>query len=722
MIMFLEDWDKYPSAIVDTQTPNKSFLRLAGLYKKMGIKNHAFLLALINPRLQGVDPRDPDLDQETIDAIAIECKLNPWYFYREVFKLPPIGGSIPITFRANRANIASLWLLLNHQTAYLIQPRQTGKSVTGDGIECYVSDIGAENTELSVLTKDEKLRTRNSRRLKDTIETLPPYIRFLTKRDVKNNERITIYKHNNVINFFLGQKDRKAADSVGRGMTTPIVHIDEFAYINNIQITLPVILAASTAAREEAARQGSPYFTFFTTTPGKLNTTEGKFAYDVYKNSLRWSEKFLDLPNQKALEEMVDKNTRKYKVILLEFNHRQLGYTDEWLKNRVLTAMSNGENTESDFFNKWVAGGANSPIPKHILEIINKSKIPMFDPENYKYGYILKWYINSKQRNLYKQPRGRSMIIGLDTSDALGGKNDDIGLIIRDARDGGVIASGKYNETNLDAFAHFLVEILERYPRTIFIPERKSSAVAILDIMFKLMLAKNMNPFKRIFNWIVSKPETVNNKVLQQTSYPTIELLTKYKRHFGYTTSGSGETSRDLLYGNVFRGSYLFTGDKVRDPDLIEQLNSLTMVNGRIDHGNEGHDDLVISWLLGYWFLKYGPHKEAYGLHNNEILTDTVNIELKYHYKQINGDDKDTKINDAYIQRQERLKKQIETYIKELNYVKDEILALQIVNKIRALYKKLDPNIIKNFNLESMLGEINLYKKIKKIIKTGYGY
>ena len=718
MIMFLEDWDKYPSAIVDTKTTNKSFLRLAGLYKRMGVKNHAFLLSLINPNLQGVDPRDPNLDRETIEAIAIECKLNPWYFYREVFKLPPIGGSIPITFRANRANIASLWLLLNHQTAYLIQPRQTGKSVTGDAIECYVTDIAAENTEISVLTKDEKLRTRNSRRIKDTIETLPPYLCFLTKRDVKNNERITIYKHNNVINFFLGQKDKKGADSVGRGMTTPDVHIDEFGYITNIHITLPVILAASTAAREEAARQGSPYFTFFTTTPGKLNTTEGKFAYDVYKNSLRWNEKFFDLNNQDDLEEMVKKNTRKYKVILLEFNHRQLGYTDEWLKNRVLTAMSNGENTESDFFNKWVAGGANSPIPKHILEIINKSKISTFDPENFKYGYILKWYLNSNQRNLYKQPRGKAMIIGLDTSDALGGKNDDIGLVITDTDNGGVLASGKYNETNLDAFAHFLVEILERYPRAIFIPERKSSAVAILDIMFKLMLAKNMNPFKRIFNWIVSRPETVNNKVLQQTAYPNLDLLTKYKRHFGYTTSGSGETSRDLLYGNVFRGNYLFTGDKVRDPDLIDQLSSLALINGRIDHGSEGHDDLVIGWLLNYWFLKYGPHKEAYGLRNTEILTDTVNIELKYHYKQVNGNPKDEKINDNYIKRQEKLKKLIEQYIRELNYVTDEILALQIVNKIKALYKRLDANVIKNFNLESMLGEIRLYKKIKKITKV----
>ena len=721
MILFLEDWNKYPSAIVDTKTRNKSFLRLAGLYKRMGIKNHAFPLALINPKLQGINPRDPDLDQDTIGAILVECKLNPWYFFREVFKIPPIGGSIPITFRANRANISTIWLLLNHITSYLIQPRQTGKSVTGDGVETLISNVLSENTELSVLTKNEKLRTRNSRRIKDTIETLPPYLCFLTKKDVKNNERITIYMHNNVINFYLGQKDKKGADSVGRGMTTPIVHIDEFAYISNIEITLPVMLAASTAAREEAARQNSPYFTLFTTTPGKLNTPEGRFAYDVYKNSLRWSEEFYDLKNRKELEDMVNKNTRKFRVVLLEFNHRQLGYTDEWLKNRILTAMSEGENTESDYFNKWVAGGINSPIPKNVLEIINKSKKTKYIPENYKYGYLLKWYISNNTRMLYmnKINKAKPMIIGLDTSDALGGTNDNIGLVIRDIKDGGVIAAGMYNETNLETFAHFLVEILERYPNAVFLPERKSSAVAILDIMFKLMLAKNMNPFKRIFNWVISKPEQFKPEILNKTNRPTLDFITKYKRHFGYATSGNGETSRDLLYGNVFRGSYYFTGDKVRDPELIEQLNSLTVRNNRIDHEVNGHDDLVISWLLGYWFLKYGFNKEAYGINNNDVLSEAVNIELKYDFdNKTNNGNNEPKYTRDYITKQEKIKNQIEAYIKELNHITDDLLAIQIINKIRVLYKKLNTDIIKNFNITSMLEEIKLYKKIKKIIKV----
>jgi len=48
MILFTEDWSCYPEAIIDTQTLNKSFTRMAALYKSMGVKNHAFMLVLLN--------------------------------------------------------------------------------------------------------------------------------------------------------------------------------------------------------------------------------------------------------------------------------------------------------------------------------------------------------------------------------------------------------------------------------------------------------------------------------------------------------------------------------------------------------------------------------------------------------------------------------------------------------------------------------------------------
>ena len=56
MILFLQDWIKYPNAIVHTSTKNQSFIDLANIYKKMGIKNYYFHLQLHDRRLEFVDP------------------------------------------------------------------------------------------------------------------------------------------------------------------------------------------------------------------------------------------------------------------------------------------------------------------------------------------------------------------------------------------------------------------------------------------------------------------------------------------------------------------------------------------------------------------------------------------------------------------------------------------------------------------------------------------
>ena len=140
-ILFVEDWAKYPNAIVNTQTKNKTFLRLASLYKEMGVKNHAFLLALHNPELLNVDPFNPSITDEEMLMVAIECKQNFWYFVREIVVVPGGSHDDPIRFIANRANMALFWLFFNHIMIILVQPRQTGKSFSTDELMTYLLNI-----------------------------------------------------------------------------------------------------------------------------------------------------------------------------------------------------------------------------------------------------------------------------------------------------------------------------------------------------------------------------------------------------------------------------------------------------------------------------------------------------------------------------------------------------------------------------------------------------
>lgn len=245
MILYTEDWQKHKNAIVHNETNNKTWIKLAGLLKYMKIENHMFLLALHNPELKNVNPMDKDLDIRTKALIAKECKENPWYYFREVARVPPIAGGDPVPFRANRANVALLWLFFNHVTTYLLQPRQTGKSLTIIELISYLLNTRSNNYNIGLLTKDEKLRDKTSRHIRDTVECLVDYMQILNKRDIKNSEKISVKAFNNNVSIMLSGSSNAAALKVGRGLSLPTAIIDEFAYINNIHVLLPVLLASS---------------------------------------------------------------------------------------------------------------------------------------------------------------------------------------------------------------------------------------------------------------------------------------------------------------------------------------------------------------------------------------------------------------------------------------------------------------------------------------------
>jgi hypothetical protein len=702
MILFKVDWKNYPHAIIDTKTPNKSWVRAAGIFKAMGIENAEFCLALHNPMLQGLDPFSPDITQEQIIAITTEAKENPWYFFREIVRLPAVAGADSVPLRANRGNIALFWLFFNHITLMLIQIRQTGKSVSTDSLMVYLLCIATVNTDINLLTKDDSLRVKNIERIKEIIEELPPYFQLRDRSDTNNSEKITINALGNTYNSSVAQASEKAATNLGRGMTLAITHVDEIAYVNNIDITLPKMLAASSAARDMAAANNAHYGNIFTTTPGYLTSKSGKFAHKIYKESFRWTEKLYDSIDEDDLKETIRRNSPKGELrVIVEFNHRQLGYSDEWLKEKIQDAMSEGEDAGADFLNIWAEGNVVSPIPKQYLKLIKESKKEPYI-EISKYGYITRWFI--PEQSVDNNLDNRKVVMGLDTSDAVG--NDDIGLVIRDASTAEVLGVGVYNETNLITFSEWIADLIQRFPNMTVVIERRSSGVAIIDNLLRILPAVDIDPFKRLFNWVVNnadqnanyRDEVVNISFSRRDPY----VYTKYRREFGYATSGAGRASRDNLYGTAFMASVKYTCSATRDATLIEQITSLVRRNDRIDHDTDGHDDLVIAWLLCYWFLLEAKYKQYYGLQNNIVLSSVSMVIIS----EQGGQDA---IN--HRNRQLRIKAELDGLIEELKLERNSMRAMIIQNRIKHKYKDIDTSIIQALNIETLLDNISLEKR-----------
>ncbi|MBW6072498.1 hypothetical protein KZ856_36530, partial [Pseudomonas aeruginosa] len=365
--------------------------------------------------------------------------------------------------------------------------------------------IWGENTTINLITKDNKLRTANIERLKVMRDLLPDYIHWANPNDVDNNELMTCIRLGNRYKTAVGRNDKIAADKLGRGLTVPIMQFDEFAYINLIEISLPVALASGSAARAEAKRQGQPYGNIFTTTAGNITTRDGAFAYKFMTGGHTWSETMFDLVNQRMAVLVMEKGSKadQKPIIYGAFNHRQLGRTDEWLFQELKESSSFGEIADRDFFNIWTVGGEGSPLsPEHKKQLKSSEREPIWT-EITPDGYTIRWYIPKHEVD-QRMAEGRFMM-GMDPSELLGSGNDATGMVIFDVETHEVVAAGCYNETSVPVIAAFVGNLLIRYPTITWVPERKSMGTALIDFVVMQLHKAGIDPFRRIFNRIVDE-------------------------------------------------------------------------------------------------------------------------------------------------------------------------------------------------------------------------
>ena len=210
--------------IHDLETKNLSFIQTAKDLHTLGIKNNVFFLKLYDKSLRKVDPHSPFLTDDQIIKIINECMINPWYFLREVVRIPDQGGK-GVPYQLHRANLASTWCYLNGIDHYLVIPRQKGKTQSIIAILNWVFLLGTTNSEFMFLNLDQTAANLNLDRLKKQRDLLPPYLQFklVTSDDGKiiketdNVKTLVNPVNNNKIIAKPSAKSIEAAEKIGRG-------------------------------------------------------------------------------------------------------------------------------------------------------------------------------------------------------------------------------------------------------------------------------------------------------------------------------------------------------------------------------------------------------------------------------------------------------------------------------------------------------------------------
>ena len=607
--------EKHP--YIDYNTKNQSFLRIALVLKRMGIHNYYFFLSLYDRTLLGVDPRSPNLTTEQMLRISQECKINIWYFLREVVRVPVIGQEDGTPFELNRGNLALTWAFMNDVDIGLVQPRQTGKTI---GMQCIIDHamyVAFSYLDIGMFTKDSALVQDNVARLKALRDGLPKWMIARSTSDGERKEGLFYAALHNSYKTFTSANDEVGAYKLGRGCTMAVVHFDEIAFMNYNWIVVPTAVNAMLAASQNARKAGLPSPIIFTTTAGNPETKQGAYALNLLRSALPFTEALYDLKDRNELISTIRKSSsREAPMLYLEFSYRQLGKTDEWFRENASRSGASQDDINRDFLNIWQTSSDNAILPENIRhQLIGSKREPNYceiiD------DFVIRWYIPKEQVNSPETLQLKG-VLGCDSSENIG--KDFTTFTLVSIKDMSVIATFRCNNSNTMAIARFIVNFLLKYTGVVFIPERQNTGIAITDFVIEEFQKRNINPYTRIYNDVVQNRAEEKYKDINIYNYS--EIPANIRGVFGYRTGGAvSSTSRNLLYKQVMFKALELMAPRVYDRILITEFVNLTTRGGRIDHSNGKHDDQVISLLLACYLIFFGKNLHLYGIDSSEVLS-----------------------------------------------------------------------------------------------------
>lgn len=609
------------SPIYDYQTKNTSFLKVHEQLEMLGVRNNEFFLLLLNPRLQGVDPHDPNISPELALMVIEECQLNFFYYLREVVRIPQQGAGV-VSFELDRATLAAAYCFINDINHYLIKPRQTGKSV---GISAFLSwafKFGVTNGGFAFYANKEKNSKANLKRMKTYIGLLPKYLADAgaEMRDTSGNR---IRRINNIKRYYEPGSGNTAdvmncaiseetADELGRGDTHNFEFYDEAEFMNYIETTVGVSGPAFNTASYNALKNGMHSCRIFATTPGDLsNEKKCGSAMKLVNDAVVWEERFYDVDPLDFKRHIAKKSN--YRIVYIEYSYQKLGLTEAWFVRACANVGNNISKIRREILLQRFAGNNASPFSEEdITELDENKERPKHVIKFGKGGfYEIKFYLKPEELR-----KNRVYFLGLDPSDGTG--SDNYALTVIDPYTFKTVIEFKNQLMSPQGCRELLEYLLRKYiPKTIICVESNRNGTTIIDYLKESKILKSR---------IYASSEASMDTLLVKEEYDNIGFLKDQlmrRKFYGVKTT---TTTRQMMM-NILVDSVKFRKDILTAENLVEDIKDLVLMNGTIKAASGKHDDCVMSWCIAMYAFYFGEKLERYGFKKGELPDDMVEDE-----------------------------------------------------------------------------------------------
>ena len=585
---------------IDLETPNVSFLKMAAILYEKGITNF-FFLALKDKKLRGVDPYDPDLSDEMRFRVFRECADNRWYFYREVFRVSESGASTEVgggsPFILNRGNLAYLWAMSLNISAYLIMPRQTGKTWAAIADCAWVHQF-IRGSNILHFNKNQSDANMNLRRIREAIDMLPMYLQHSNienldpsdRRRVKNNEKTIRNTINATIEAMASAGNEAKADSMARGKTASKIWWDEIAFIFFNDAMYGASTPAYEKAREIAEKNQIPYAISITTTPGDLATPHGAFAYKMMESSIPFQEEMYSW-KRKKLYDIIYNTPDKTGFVFIQFSHLQLGETDDWYLERA-KKMANPIKARREYLLEWINSNGNSPFDPDDIEVIgdlsNQRKLGVEILKINKYFNL----------SVYSEYHGKKpVLIGVDVSGGLG--RDSSAITVVNPETLMPMAFFKSNMIPSDQLRKLIITLVtKRYPNCILTIENNSVGKPLIEELRDTSVGRCLYKER--------KKRDIDMGVKSFTKKKSREVI-----EYGHNVNTQTRAQMMENLENIVHNS----PSHLAFPELYDEIRYMELKNGRIDHSASTHDDCTMAYLGVLWIVRYGKGLKNKGIY-----------------------------------------------------------------------------------------------------------
>ena len=554
-------------------TKNLSFLKMYTILKDFGIKNNDFFLELKDESLLNVDPLDEEhLDKVTKTRILNEIATNPWYYLREVVRIPTAGEKR--MFELSRATLAICWSLLNNLSSFVVLPRQCYKTYTICAMYSWLFYYGARNTEFMMFSYSDGILQGNLSRIKEIRETLPKYLNLYDPRTDKDNARemkfVTdeFYNH---IRIKAPSKSPEEAAKAGRGFSTSCVWYDELNFIPQIGEIYDSASFAYKTVAEIAKKNGSYHHRIMSSSVGRLDDESGMWGYNFLNSCCDFTEKMYDY-DIKTVKDMIFQNSTN-SFLRIEYMYYDLGKPDTYIEEMKKDSTSE-EAFQREVLNRWQKTGSEHPLGKDLVDkvasqIHDPSEVLVIDDV-----YFLKLY-----RKIDELDFNKVYVCGIDTGGNL--LHDFSTFVVVDPTNYEVVAVMRTNQFSTNRFAKAVANILVNvFNNAIAVIERNYVGVALCDNLIE----NGYGLASRIYCSEDGKP--------------------------GFATTSK---TRPILYKDLLRVAVVNQYKQIHDSHIINEIIALEVTrNGRIDHPKNGHDDTLMAYLFVRWFLAYAKNASSY--------------------------------------------------------------------------------------------------------------